>query len=231
MAQRHRLQSAALSVSQTAARIRAETVSRLQQWAEAHIEWLVGGAASLDEAALTELASAEQTRLMQTLCACVAGEERLLQASQLELLLQSGAAELGATIGGCYLRREYGRILVSAEPGRAAGALTERLGQDWVWNGRIRLSGENRTDRSPSVRNWGEAEIPARLRELPLPEFAVRRVLPLVADEKGQGFHVPHLEPDVGFRVSDLGPKRFLSLLEHRSEFFLSESRVEESFS
>lgn len=220
-----------LDICLASATQREEQCHRLQNWMTSHLDWLMGGAVRFEYTALKGLSDGDLLRIIQTLLICVSGQTRGADLSKVETLLDRLNAGEGGTLGGCVVALENQHVLITAEQPNDGPGQIVNLDRAFVWAGRILLSGESGSNRTAQWASFSERTVSSHLRALDLPDFAIRRTLPVILSRDGEVEACPHLQADSGYTVSDLGKERACTLVSHVTEFFRKENGIGESFS
>lgn len=230
LAGRGKLKSYLLGLSSKTAEIRSEQDAILRIWAKRHLEWGYANSVSFGADALRGLPEAISLRLLSLLLTCVSGKP-LLPRSDRVLKLLAMQQPVKTTLHGCFIARDESSWLIAPEPAPAQGKGRIRLdgGTTSVWEGRSEVIAS--PDVETRLGHWAEKQVPDRLRETALPEFEIRRVMPVWEDGDGRVIVVPELEESSSIKVNNLGESRFHAFVTGKAEFFTRESRRRESFS
>ena len=156
---------------------------------------------------------------------CVSGAQSGVEISRIESLLSDATLPKGMTLGGCHILAEAGLLLIFPEVS-AHPEVTETSGESLVWDGRVRFTGERAHLRSLEWVCWGERPVPSHYRSPSLPDFNVRKALPVGISPGGELACVPHLDDSGKILAQDLGTTRLAELFCHRTEVFPGETRL-----
>lgn len=230
LASRPALRENLLQIARATSQLRQRQCDRLSRWAGAHVEWFPGGAARMSLDDFSQLAPQDSERFLQTLLMCISGAATPVRLSRLAALSEIDMLRKGITLGGCFIQASDDGIMIAPEVDRDT-QVSEKSENSIVWGGRVRLSGPDETLRSCTWGAWGERIVPSRMRETPLPPFAVRRSLPIGLSSEGEVILVPHLDENSVIHAEDLGTLRLFRLFRHQTEVFEHETRLGESFS
>lgn len=230
LANRSAMAETLLQIVLTSSQLRQLQCDRLSRWVNTYIEWLPGGAARMSSEAIGQLSPDDRSRLLQTLLMCISGASTPVQLTRISEVMENRAQAKGLTLGGCFVEGSGDDLLIASEVDKSTQE-TDISRDSVIWSGRSCLSGPDETLRSCNWVPWGERSVPSRLRNKPLPPFAVRRSLPVGLSSDGEVTLVPHLDENCGIRAKDLGTMRLFRLFRHQTEVFEHETRLGESFS
>ena len=230
LAGRGRLKSYLLGLSSQTAESHAEQDVVLKVWAGNHLVWGHANSVSFREDALQSLPVTVRPRLLSLLLTCVSGKPLLPRTDRVMKLLAM-RQPVKTTLHGCFIARDESSWLIAPEPAPAQGQEHVRFDEKAtsVWQGRSEVIASPDVD--TRLGHWAEKQVPDRLREKDLPEFEIRRVMPVWEDGDGRVMTVPELEESSSIKVNNLGESRFHAFVTGKAEFFTRESRLRESFS
>lgn len=231
LSERTQLAGQLADTQRLAAARRLKISQALAEWAGQALSWHAGGAVTFSAADWLSRTLEERLVLLKALLPSIAGKFRAPRNSILEAVLELEGLERGRTLGGCYMKRTADKVLIAAEPIPESDQSIVFAGNTMVWNGRIGFELPEGTGRTLKLAQWGKRGVPAELTGSDLPDYDVRRSLPVLLTGEEHAFRIPHLEKCADLKVYDLAPERFLSLLSFSTDFFAKEIGRRESFS
>lgn len=151
---------------------------------------------------------AADPRLLQTLLLCVSGGETPVRGSKVETLAQT--LPQTATLGGCKLVLDGGRLLVVRELGRnAPPPLDLSQNSAAVWDGRLEITANEPGLTVRPLKGLAARLPPAERRALAAIPAAARPSLPAIVRKGDQTVTCPFLAEAPRVRIRALAAQRF----------------------